>query len=308
MNQVKKTKWTSEEDAQLAIYMAQNLKAEKIAKLMGRSVGAIYNRKMFVEPAKGLEPIPSLRNDNSVWNDHQISVLRSMVMNGKNTKEISEALGRTPNAIYTQKWKMKMNDVRITSTPRTAQQEDLDPMEEIKTGIAIPANLVGVFIGREGCNIKEIQQKHGIIISISEGIATVKGARVLVNSAIEEIKQMLIEPKVGDVFDAVALSIKEFGTFFRFGTIHQGLMHISKYDCDFQPGQSVKVKIDHITPDGKVQVSLVEEKEQIIQETFAPLMEEAPKFDINAEMEKMAKELSEKTGKKIAIAAYFVGE
>lgn len=298
----KKTKksWTAAEDKQLAIYLAQNLKVEKIAQLMGRTMGSVYNRKLKVEPDPTVQPV-NLRNHHQVWNDHQDAILRRMANEGANTRQIAEALGRTAASIWCRKSQLGV-EKRLAYTPGGAQHLYEDPMEFITDECSIPTELVGLFIGRGGVNIKAVSANYNVDISIFEGVATIKGARKDVKSCISAIEKMIQKPQVGDVLEGVVIGSKSFGTFFSLSPIHQGLLHFSKYNAEGIPkfGSRHMLVVDSINADGKLQLEYYQEK--------AVEAEVAAEIDLNAEIERMSKELSQKTGKKVSVAAFYIPE
>lgn len=300
----KKTKksWTAAEDKQLAIYLAQNLKVEKIAQLMGRTMGSVYNRKLKVEPDPNVQSV-NLRNHNQVWNDHQDAILRRMANEGANTKQIADALGRTAASIWCRKSQLKI-ETRLAYTPGGALHHYEDPMEFISEDTKIPAELVGLFIGRNGVNVKAVSANYDVNISIFEGVATVKGARKDVKSCISAIQKMIQKPQVGDILEGVVIGSKSFGTFFSLSPIHQGLLHFSKYNEEGIPkfGSRHMLVVDSINADGKLQLDLyTPEPEPVTEEVVAEI-------DLNAEIERMSKELSQKTGKKVSVAAFYIPE
>jgi predicted RNA-binding protein with RPS1 domain len=296
--------WTPAEDKQLAIYLAQNLKVEKIAQLMNRTMGAVYNRKLKVEPDPNVQSV-NLRNHNQVWNDHQDAILRRMAKEGANTKEIADALGRTAASIWCRKSQLKI-DTRLAYTPGGALHHYEDPMEFITEETKIPAELVGLFIGRQGVNVKAVSANYDVTISIFEGVATIKGARKDVWSCISAIRKMIEKPQVGEVLEGVVIGTKSFGTFFSLSPIHQGLLHFSKYDETGIPkfGSRHMLIVDSINEEGKLQLEYyTPEPEPVVEEK-----EVVAEIDLQSEIERMSKELTAKTGKKVSVAAFYIPE
>jgi predicted RNA-binding protein with RPS1 domain len=300
MTKNKKSSWTAAEDKQLAIYLSQNLKVEKIAQLMNRTMGSIYNRKLKVEPDPNVVPV-NLRNHNQHWNDHQDGILRRMANEGANTQEIADALGRTPASIWCRKSQLKI-DTRLAYTPGGTRTNE-DPMEFISEDTKIPTDLVGLFIGRGGVNVKAVSASYDVNISIFEGVATIKGARKDVRACIAGIKRMVDKPKVGDVFEGVVIGNKSFGTFFSLSPIHQGLLHFSRYNEEGIPkyGTRHMLIVDSINDDGKLQLDYYTPEVEATTEVAAEI-------DLQAEIERMSKELTEKTGKKVSVAAFYIPE
>jgi len=302
MTKTKKS-WTPAEDKQLAIYLAQNLKVEKIAQLMNRTMGSVYNRKLKVEPDPNITPV-NLRNHHQVWNDHQDAILRRMVNEGANTKEIADALGRTAASIWCRKSQLKI-DRRLAYTPGGALHHYEDPMEQIVEETKIPTDLVGLFIGRNGVNVKAVSANYDVNISIFEGVATLRGARKDVKSCAAAIQKMIQKPQVGEVLEGVVIGSKSFGTFFSLSPIHQGLLHFSKYNEEGIPkfGSRHMLVVDSINEDGKLQLDYyTPEPEPVVEEHVEATI------DLNAEIERMSKELSQKTGKKVSVAAFYIPE
>lgn len=75
--------------------------------------------------------------------------------------------------------------------------------------------------------------------------------------------------KVGDVVEAEVVKIADFGAFVKFSNSKKGLIHISQISDSYvknvndhlRVGDKVKAKIRTISPDGKIDLTLKEQKE-----------------------------------------------
>ena len=80
------------------------------------------------------------------------------------------------------------------------------------------------------------------------------------------IQDLVFVPVVGEVYDGVAVSIKEFGVFVEIKGGVQGLVHVSEITDAFvgpkdiekyvKEGDSVKVLVKQIGDDGKIGLSM----------------------------------------------------
>ncbi|MEZ4979626.1 MAG: polyribonucleotide nucleotidyltransferase, partial [Chitinophagales bacterium] len=99
--------------------------------------------------------------------------------------------------------------------------------------IRIPGDTIGAVIGPGGKIIQEIQAYSGATISITEegdeGIVQIYAPNAeSIKMATDRVRGIVAKPEVGEVYDGVVKSIKEFGAFVEFLPGKQALVHISE--------------------------------------------------------------------------------
>lgn len=123
--------------------------------------------------------------------------------------------------------------------------------------IRIPGDTIGAVIGPGGKIIQEIQAESGATLSITEdgdeGIVQIYGPdQESINIALAKVKGITTKPEVGEIYDGVVKSIKDFGAFVEFLPGKQALVHISELsharidkieDAGLKEGDEMKVKI-----------------------------------------------------------------
>jgi polyribonucleotide nucleotidyltransferase len=127
--------------------------------------------------------------------------------------------------------------------------------------VYIDKEFIGAVIGPGGKNIQELQRTTMTQISIEEvgdkGEVTILAInREGLDKALASIKSSTYKATVGDEFDSVVKSIKEFGAFVEFLPGKEGLLHISEIshqrlatmDGVFKTGDKVRIKIVGIDP------------------------------------------------------------
>jgi polyribonucleotide nucleotidyltransferase len=132
--------------------------------------------------------------------------------------------------------------------------------------IAIPVDKIREVIGSGGKVIREIVEKTGAKIDISDD-GTVKIASANADSiraAINWIKSIASEPEVGHIYDGTVVKVVDFGAFVNFFGSKDGLVHISqlaprrvqKVTDVVKEGDKVKVKLLGFDDRGKVRLSM----------------------------------------------------
>lgn len=146
---------------------------------------------------------------------------------------------------------------------------DVKPHAPRMVKLIIDSEFIGAVIGPGGKVIQEIQKETGTTINIEEVGKTGEVSIFAVNkenldAAVRRINAIVAVPEIGDEYDGVVKSIKEFGAFVEFLPGKQGLLHISEImwkrlesmDNVFQEGDRVRVKLIGIDPKtGKFKLS-----------------------------------------------------
>ena len=132
--------------------------------------------------------------------------------------------------------------------------------------ITIPVDKIREVIGSGGKVIREIVEKTGAKIDISDDgtikIASANGESI--KAAINWIKSIASEPEVGHVYDGTVVKVVDFGAFVNFFGAKDGLVHISqlaprrvqKTTDVVKEGDKVKVKLLGFDERGKVRLSM----------------------------------------------------
>lgn len=132
--------------------------------------------------------------------------------------------------------------------------------------ISIPVDKIREVIGSGGKVIREIVEKTGAKIDISDD-GTIKIASANADSikaAINWIKSIASEPEVGQIYDGTVVKVVDFGAFVNFFGSKDGLVHISqlaprrvqKVTDVVKEGDKVKVKLLGFDDRGKVRLSM----------------------------------------------------
>src|ERR1700756_2113419 len=132
--------------------------------------------------------------------------------------------------------------------------------------ITIPVDKIREVIGSGGKVIREIVEKTGAKIDISDDgtikIASANGESI--KAAINWIKSIASEPEVGHIYDGTVVKVVDFGAFVNFFGAKDGLVHISqlaprrvqKVTDVIKEGDKVKVKLLGFDERGKVRLSM----------------------------------------------------
>jgi polyribonucleotide nucleotidyltransferase len=132
--------------------------------------------------------------------------------------------------------------------------------------ITIPVDKIREVIGSGGKVIREIVEKTGAKIDISDDgtikIASANGESI--KAAINWIRSIASEPEVGHIYDGTVVKVVDFGAFVNFFGAKDGLVHISqlaprrvqKVTDVVKEGDRVKVKLLGFDERGKVRLSM----------------------------------------------------
>lgn len=143
----------------------------------------------------------------------------------------------------------------------------------IDTSLSIKQDQIKVLIGAGGSTIKNLTMMTDTKIEIApNGDLSICGMPEAIEQAKQKIKEMLIDPEIGDVFEGTVVANKEFGSFINITPSLDGLIHISELnklgkdgkikhpDEVLKVGQKIKVYVSGIDKKGKIQLSLKEEE------------------------------------------------
>jgi polyribonucleotide nucleotidyltransferase len=132
--------------------------------------------------------------------------------------------------------------------------------------ITIPTDKIREVIGSGGKVIREIVEKTGAKIDISDDgtikVAASEGSKI--KAAIDWIRSIASEPEVGHIYDGKVVKVVDFGAFVNFFGAKDGLVHISqiarekvaKVSDVLHEGQQVKVKLIGFDDRGKTKLSM----------------------------------------------------
>jgi polyribonucleotide nucleotidyltransferase len=132
--------------------------------------------------------------------------------------------------------------------------------------ITIPVDKIREVIGSGGKVIREIVEKTGAKIDISDdGTVKVASAKAeSIKAALNWIRTIVSEPEVGQIYDGTVVKVVDFGAFVNFFGPKDGLVHIShlaprrvnKVTDVVKEGDKVKVKLLGFDERGKVRLSM----------------------------------------------------
>jgi polyribonucleotide nucleotidyltransferase len=144
-------------------------------------------------------------------------------------------------------------------------RKELGPYTPRSETIKVKRDNIGEIIGKGGSTIKEIIEKSGAKIDISDsGNVKIAGtSQESIQSAIDLINSIIEEPEVGQVYEGTVVKIMEFGAFVNFFGKKDGLVHISQLSAErvekvtdvVNEGDIVKVKVIGFDK-GKVKLSI----------------------------------------------------
>jgi polyribonucleotide nucleotidyltransferase len=151
---------------------------------------------------------------------------------------------------------------KIINKPRASFKAGVPRIETI----SINPEKIGLVIGSGGKTIQEITAKTNTKINIApDGLVSVAGdSQADVTKAVNWIKDIVQELKIGDLVYGKVVKILDFGAIVEISAQKTALLHISeiapkrieKITDEIQLGQELPLIIKNITPDGKISVSL----------------------------------------------------
>ena len=109
-------------------------------------------------------------------------------------------------------------------------RKELGPYTPRIEMIKVKRDNIGEIIGKGGATIKDIIEKSGAKIDISDsGNVKIAGtSQESIQSAIDLINSIIEEPEVGQIYEGKVVKIMEFGAFVNFFGKRDGLVHISQ--------------------------------------------------------------------------------
>jgi polyribonucleotide nucleotidyltransferase len=144
--------------------------------------------------------------------------------------------------------------------------------EKMKAGvpqvesIKIATDKIGALIGPGGKNIKGLQEDFQVNINVTEeGLVKIVGTNPEILNDVKNLIGLQIEgPKVNSIYDAVVVSLKDYGAFVDIAPGVSGLVHVSELaeervndvNLYVSEGDKVKVKILEVDRFGRPKMSI----------------------------------------------------
>ncbi len=138
--------------------------------------------------------------------------------------------------------------------------------------IKINPEKIGEVIGPKGKVINEIIETTGAVINIDDSglVAISSNKEEAIQKALNRIKSIVRELKVGEVFQGKILKLLSFGAVVEILPGKEGLVHISevenrrieKIEDVLKEGEEVLVKIIKLDPSGKISLSIKQAKNE----------------------------------------------
>lgn len=149
----------------------------------------------------------------------------------------------------------------------SAPREELSPHAPRVHLMKIDPEKIGLVIGSGGKTINSIIDETGATIDIEDdGTVFITAASPdAMKLAIDRINQLTYEPKPGEEFDGVVVSVKDFGAFVEILPGKDGMVHVSEMSKDriahpsdaVKEGQKVHVWVVSVSPEGKISLSML---------------------------------------------------
>jgi len=147
-----------------------------------------------------------------------------------------------------------------------APRPNLSPLAPKIKIIKINPEQIGLVIGSGGKTINAIMEKNKVEIDIDDdGSVFVTGLNENdVEAALKTIESITHEYKIGDIVEGTVSKILDFGAVVDLGPHKDGLLHISelayrhveKVEDVVKIGETIKVKVIRVDPDGRIGLSL----------------------------------------------------
>jgi polyribonucleotide nucleotidyltransferase len=144
-------------------------------------------------------------------------------------------------------------------------REDLSPFAPRIITMKIKVDKIGAVIGPGGKVIRGIVERTGAKIDIEDdGTVLIASVDQEAGLAAQRIVESLVEePEVGREYEGTVKRTAEFGAFVEILPDQDGLLHISEIDVErvqrtedvLNVGDTVKVKVIEVSPDGKIRLS-----------------------------------------------------
>jgi polyribonucleotide nucleotidyltransferase len=167
----------------------------------------------------------------------------------------------------------KKNRLNILAKMKEAisnSREKLSPLAPSVISIKINPEKIGNVIGPGGKIINKIIEEDDVEIDIEDDGSVFITAKNQDSSqkALEKIKNLTREAKIGDVFDSKVVKILDFGAFVELFSGQDALLHISQISSKervndiskyLKLGDTVKVKVKEIDKQGRINLIRIEE-------------------------------------------------
>ena len=151
--------------------------------------------------------------------------------------------------------------IEVIAEPRA----EMSPFAPRISKIMIDPGKIALVIGKGGETINKIIAETGVEIDIEDSglvmIASTNGEAS--DRAIEIIRGLTEDPEVGKIYTGRVVKIMDFGAFVNIMPGKDGLVHISRLSDKrvedvVHQGDTVKVKLNEIDQQGRLNLSLVE--------------------------------------------------
>jgi polyribonucleotide nucleotidyltransferase len=152
----------------------------------------------------------------------------------------------------------RLHILKIMNDTISEPRPELKPHTPRAETIVIDREFIGAVIGPGGKIVQEIQRETGTTVNIEEkdnrGYVTIFAIdEPSMEKARNWIKNIVMVPEVGTVYDAKVKSIQPFGAFVEFLPGKEGLLHISEITWDRLPSMDGVMEVGE-----EIQVKLVE--------------------------------------------------
>lgn len=145
-------------------------------------------------------------------------------------------------------------------------RKELSPYAPHIEKIKINPEKIGTLIGKGGETIQQITAETGTEIDIADdGLVTIASSdEASITKALEWIRQLTIEPEVGEIYQGKVVTIKDFGAFVEIMPHVDGMVHISQISDQridkvtdvLSEGQTVRVKLVEIDDRGRLKLTM----------------------------------------------------
>jgi polyribonucleotide nucleotidyltransferase len=146
-----------------------------------------------------------------------------------------------------------------------APREEMSPYAPRMTTITIPVDKIGAVIGPGGKTIRGIVEETKATVDVQDDGTIVIGSTEgeAADRAIEIIKNLTKEVKIGEIYTGKVVRILDFGAFVELIPGKDGMVHISELANYHVPtvedvvtlGEEITVVVKNIDPAGKVSLS-----------------------------------------------------
>ncbi len=150
---------------------------------------------------------------------------------------------------------------KTISTPRERMKDGVPVIKTIK----IKADSIGGLIGPGGKNIKKLQEDFKVNMEVDDDgtVRVISTDQDMIDQCIALIDMQINGATVGDIFDAVVVTLKEYGAFVDIAPGVSGLVHISEFSDDrvqdvneyVAEGDQIKVKLLEVDRMGRYKFS-----------------------------------------------------